>query len=46
LHFINFLESPSRFSKLSTVAASYLSALAFARAYTLSIGGSASRVLF
>jgi hypothetical protein len=38
LDFINFLELPSRFSKLSTLAASYLSALAFARAYILSMG--------
>jgi len=48
LYFINFLELPSCFSaaKLSTVAASYLPALAFALAYILSIGRWASWVLF
>jgi len=48
LYFIHFLELPSSFSaaKLSTVAASYLPALAFALTYTLYIGGSVSRVFF
>jgi hypothetical protein len=47
LDFINFLELPGRFSriraaKLSPVAASYRTALAFALVYILSIGRSAS----
>jgi hypothetical protein len=44
--FGTFLELPSRAAKLSTVAASYLPALAFALVYILSIGRSASLVLF